>query len=154
MSIPFWKIQKISKKLEKEAHKFCSIFERLLSTFGKVCKDDENFKLLNSYWDLAKSAAGLSTCAVSIAEKINIYRDDILAENVDKLYREQYEKHIIPGTNPNTEKLIFELVGVFRSAWDKSDEQNKDTIKQHFKKIAQLSPKILELDKEIADKKK
>lgn len=154
MALSFWELANLTDELEANSNKFCRAFNNLLKTFSKTCGKDANFVRLQELWILAGRVAGISTCAVSIAERINIYRDDILNERVDKLYNEDYSKHIIPGTQSDTLELITKLIDVFRSAWDKSDVKTRDGIKKYFKELASMTTLIIDLDKKINPEKK
>lgn len=144
-----WEIAKASDDLQKRALKFCQQFDNLIKLFGKQCGDDEDFQKLGYYWTVAKKAAGVMGCAVQIAERINLYREDILAERVQKLYEEDYSVHIIKNTTASTRNLINSLITTFRLAWDKSGEQDRENIKKCFIGMAELTPAILSLDKQI-----
>lgn len=154
MSSSIQKLTKLSNRLDKKSMEFCSSFECLLAVFGKICNKNQDFLQLCEYWKIAKRVAGIATCAYEISSRINIYRDDILAESVEKLYNEDYSKHIVRGTAKSTINLINSLILIFRQAWDIADELNRDLIKKYFKELAMISPDIIKLEEKINGKKK
>jgi hypothetical protein len=154
MSVDFRKLLKLSNRLEKKSLEFCTSFENLLAVFGKICSKNQDFMQLCEYWKIAKRVAGVSTCGYEISSRINMYYEDILAENVEKLYNEDYSKYIIRGTSKSTVDLINSLILIFRQAWDIADQENRDLIKKYFKELAKISPDIISLEEKINGKKK
>lgn len=154
MSSSIQKLTKLSSRLNKKSMEFCSSFECLLAVFGKICDKNQDFLQLCEYWKIAKRVAGIETCAYEISTKISIYRDDIIDESVEKLYNEDYSKHIIKGTAKSTVNLINSLILIFRQAWDIADESNRVLIKKYFKELAIISPDIIKLEDKINGKKK
>lgn len=140
---------KIGAKLDKKAGEFCATFQRLLDAFAINCSDNSDFIQLVSLWKIARKIAGIGVCANEIARRINIYKDDILSEQIEKLYNEDYSKHIVKNTSPNTIELINQLIVVFRRAWDNSDDRIRDVIKDCFKKLATQSTEIIRLDNKL-----
>jgi hypothetical protein len=154
MAISVQKLLKLSNRLEKKSLEFGTSFDYLLAVFGKICNTNSDFLQLCEYWKIAKRVAGISTCAYEISSRIVVYREDILNENIDKLYNEDYTKHIVKGTAKSTINLITSLILIFRQAWDISDDENKVLIKKYFKELAAMTPDIIGLEEKINGKKK
>jgi hypothetical protein len=149
---------KYSEKLGKLSRKFGTTFDRLVKIYRRQCKqingDLSKIEELTRLWGIAKQVAGIEYCAVEMAKWMNIYREDILAENIKKLYDEDYASHIAPDTQKETRELILGLIGVFKQAWDTSPDTVKESIKSQFKKMALLVIPILETENIINPPKK
>lgn len=135
MSKKLSKEDKIIKTAKLNYKYLLNMIEFFIETSSGKTEFCEMYKNL----ELAKKVAGDTIIIQYTSKYMLMFKDDILAENVERLFSYDYTSLIEKDTAGDTDKLIRDIVDGIRSIWKGGDAAVQKRMRNYILKLLKTS---------------